>query len=545
METDLRDALIAWQDGDLPADRVEELLARLRGDAAFRRAMAEKVWMLSLARVAQAPAPRWLALHEELGLTGSGQDSKSGATNEERRQTLLAAVRREPVRFVSAWWRRAAYGSMAAAAALALGVVLWRTPGADASKHGPMLAVLVQADQAKWRQHDTPVGSALGAGRLQLASGRASVMFTSGVTVDLEGPADLELLTLDRVICREGRLRTHAPKGAEGFCVETPHGTVTDLGTELGVSVTKDGRTDVAVFEGQAEVSLQIAGQQGVRTALLNAGESTEMVPGTGEIRAMSQSAFLEPQERRLPPLRLAPHYVGTIRAAGPLHHWRLDRAQDGAIPNEVPGSPALRLGGGASIQPDEGGRSSAYFPGQSEPGALYPDALLTKPAPAHAIEMWFAAETTRQMSLFALTVPETTRKHILLVEVGNRRPAHGAEAGIVRYLMRWPASNRGGMNIYSPPSAFPCQWHHLVAQQKDGGMELFIDGASVGTARSESFPDAVPCALQFGGLEFHSKGDPTKIDRPFAGRLAEIAIYDRLLTPEEVRAHAALRRSK
>lgn len=541
MERDLQDALIAWQDGDLPPGRVDELLARLRTDAAFRRALAEEVWTLSLTRVAQGPAPRWLALHEELGITAT----KAGAQDEKRRQALLTAVRREPVRFVNAWWQRAAYGSMAAAAALALGMALWRTPTADASVKGPMLAVLVQSEKAQWKGPPASLGSALGPGRLQLVSGRASVMFTNGVTMDFEGPADLDLLTLDRVVCREGRLRTQVPKGAEGFCVETPRGTVTDLGTELGVSVSKDGKTNVTVFEGQAEVSLQMSGQQGVRTALLNTGESTELIPDTGEIRAMSKTNFLGPMQRRLPPLRLAPHYPGAIREAKPQHHWRLDRVKDGAIPNEVAGAPVLRLGGGASIQPDEGGRSSALFLGATAPGALYLDTLLKKPTPAHAVELWFAADTTQQMSLMALTVPETTRRHILLVEVGNRRPAHGPEAGIVRYLMRWPASNRGGMNIYSPPAAFPCQWHHLVAQQKDGELELFIDGEPAGTAHSETFPDAVSCALQFGGLEFHPEGNPAKIDRPFAGRLAEIAIYDRLLTAKEVRAHAALRRSQ
>lgn len=541
MEKDLRDALIAWQDGDLPPGRVDDLLARLRGDAAFRRAVAEEIWTLSLTRVAQAPAPRWLTLHEELGLTGIRADGE----DEKRRQSLLTAVRREPMRFVSAWWQRAACGSMAAAAALALGMVLWWTPGTESPARGPMLAVLVQSMNAQWKGQATTPGSALGPGRLQLASGRASVMFASGVTMDFEGPADLDLLTLDRVVCREGRLRTQVPKGAEGFCVETPRGTVTDLGTELGVSVSKNGKTDVAVFEGQAEVSLQMSGQQGVRTALLNAGESTELIPDTGEIRTVSKTDFLGPIQRRLPPFRLAPHYVGAIHEARPLHHWRLDRTKDNTIPNEVPNSPALRLGGGASIQPDQGGRASALFPGSEAPGALYLEGLLTKPMPAHAIELWFAAETTQQMSLMALTAPETTRRHILLVEVGNRRPAHGPEAGIVRYLMRWPASNRGGMNIYSPPAAFPCQWHHLVAQQKGGNLELFIDGESVGSARSEAFPDAVACALQFGGLEFHPEGDPAKIDRPFAGRLAEIAIYDRLLTAKEVRTHAALGRSK
>ncbi len=307
------------------------------------------------------------------------------------------------------------------------------------------------------------------------------------------------------------------------------------------MSVSRNGKTHVAVFEGQAEVSLHIPGQEGVRTALLNKSDTAELQPTTGEIRPDSQETFIAASRLRLPALALSPKYAETIRAAKPLHYWRLDRVNDGAIPNEIDSAPALRLAGGVTVEQDESGRMSAIFHGKKSPGALYLAEPWSKPERTYAVEMWFAADSVELMSLIALTVPGERKQHIALVETGSRRPGHNVEVGVLRYLTRWPAGSRGGMNIYSPPTAFPYQWHHLFAQQNDGELQLFIDGKPIGTARSDAFPGAAQCRVQFGCLEFLSGSNLSKLDRLFSGRLAEIALYDRLLTPEEIRQHAGL----
>ncbi len=553
MEADLRDALTAWQGGELPPGRSDELLARLRDDADFRRAFAEKVWTLSLTRIAQAPAPRWLTLYEELGLSSTTLDATDEITAAD--EALMAQIRREPAPFVAAGWRRAAYGWMAAAAALALtvwGILSWRPgagpqPAAAITAPAP-LAVVVQTDHAVWERAkgtEIAVGSPLQAGPLRLVSGRASVMFTSGALLDFEGPADLELVAVDRVLCRGGRLHTRVPHDASGFCVETPRGTVTDLGTELGISVSKDGQTHVAVFEGEAEVSLQIPGQEGIRTALLKERQTAALVPETGEIRTETSEGFLNAADLHFAPLALPPRYAETIAAAKPQQYWRLDRVANGLVPNEVPGAAPLRLAGGAAILPDESGRATASFPGKTNRGALYLDGSWTKPARGQAIELWFATNSTEQMAIIALTAAGAPGNHLALLELGSRRPGRATEPGVVRYLLRWPVGARGGMNIFSAPRAFPYQWHHLVAQQADGELELFIDGERAGTALADKFPPEVACALQFGCLEFHPGGDPAKLERPFSGRMAEIAIYDRVLTAEEIRQHAGMLRGK
>ena len=74
--------------------------------------------------------------------------------------------------------------------------------------------------------------------------------------VVVEGPADVELVSVDRIYCRRGKVRSRVPKGAEGFVVSAPGSAVIDMGTEFAVNLTADGRTRGRVFEGEVEASV-------------------------------------------------------------------------------------------------------------------------------------------------------------------------------------------------------------------------------------------------------------------------------------------------
>jgi hypothetical protein len=530
MNTDLQDALIAWQGGELPAGRADALLEKLRTDASFRRELAEEVWTLSLCKVAQAPDPRWLALHEEIGLV----ESRFKVTEGGFEDGLMQAVRREPLRFVNAWWRRAATAAAAAVVILSA-MLLVRRADVPASS-AETLAVFVPGSAGA-------PSRTIGAGPVRVARGQARLLFTSGVVVDIEGPADLHVLSVSRVLCREGRLRTQVPKGAEGFCVETPRGAVTDLGTELGISVTRQGKTDVAVFEGQAELSVQIPGQEGMRTALLNVNEKAGFQSTTGEIRTIDETNFLNTIQPQTPELKLPSDYPRRILAAQPVHYWRMNRHEALRVPNEVDGAPSLLITGGASIESDAHGLTSARFPGSLQPGVLHLEKPWRMPSGAHAVEFWFMADTLQQMALAALTTTDDTRPHIALVEVNGRRPGEAVGAGILRYLLRWPAGHRDGMNLFSPKAtALPYQWHHVVAQQDEGRMQIYLNGRAIGPAITDAKPQSRECILQLGCLEYRPEQDPAKLRRPFSGRMAEVAVYDRPLSEQEILNHSARR---
>jgi hypothetical protein len=115
------------------------------------------------------------------------------------------------------------------------------------------------------------------------------------------------------------------------------------------------------------------------------------------------------------------------------------------------------------------------------------------------------------------------------------------AKRGALRgHLLRWPPGHEGGMNIFSPPRFLPCRWHHLVAQEANGQMELFVDGFQAGHARPDFFLDHCSAVAQFGTL--HALPDrPKDMSRCFAGRMAEIALYDHPLSRDEILAHVRL----
>lgn len=528
MNTDLEDALIAWQGGELPPGRADALLDKLRTDVEFRKALAEEVWTLSLTRVAQSPDPRWLALHEEIGLVERRFEAIEGGFE----KSLMSTVKREPLRFVNAWWRSAA--TAAAAAVVVLTATLLFQRGGTVSLE--TLAVLVP------ESNEQP-SRAIGAGPLRLAQGQARLLFTNGVIVDVEGPASMRLLSVSRVVCSEGKLRTHVPDGAEGFCVETPRGAVTDLGTVLGISVTRAGKTDVNVFEGQAELSTRIPGQEGLRTAVLNQNEKAGFHSTTGEIRSSDETAFLDAVQPQTPPLKLPADYSQRILAAKPVHYWRLNRIVEGKVPNEITEGPALLVAGGASIEVDTHGVTSAHFHGRENPGVLHLEKPWRTPADGYAVEFWFMPDTLELMALAALTTTDAMRPHVGLVEIGGRRPGEANGTGSLRYLLRWPAGHRDGLSLFSSTAAaLPYQWHHVVAQQRSGRMELFLNGKLIGPAQTDSPPQSIDSILQLGCLEHRPGQDLAKLRRPFSGRMAEVAVYERVLSAQEITAHAAVR---
>ena len=99
-------------------------------------------------------------------------------------------------------------------------------------------------------------GELINPGEIILSRGLLRLDFSNGARVTLEGPADLEIHDVNRIILNEGILTANIPKSAIGFTVDTEAAHVVDLGTSFGVSVRSDGLTEVCVFDGEVEVSL-------------------------------------------------------------------------------------------------------------------------------------------------------------------------------------------------------------------------------------------------------------------------------------------------
>lgn len=566
MDADLQDLLIVWQGGENPSpERCATLLARLRGDDAFRRTFVEEIGLLGMLKAVQAPEPRWLRLEDELGWSRH-EPTAPEALAEQVMQTVR--VRRRRRRLVG--WALAA----AVLLALAAGFVFLHSPSTPKALPNVVrvkdmlplsqLATAIVVENVQWDSEIAPLEerSIVTSGPLRFRSGRLTLAFHNGVTLTVAGPADLELRSTRQIFCRRGQLRARVPPGAEGFTVLTPGYEVVDLGTEFGLNLEADGKADLMVFEG--EVALSVLGMDGhsVRSTVLEGPKVVQIDPLAAQIEEITASAerFVCLPTVAPPVLDLSPTYAAEIRAAKPWGYWRFEKLVRGLVANEVAGRPPLRAEGGVQLASAPGCPNHwAVFQRGDPQQAFQMVGDWTPPrAAGYALEVWvqptlpgsdFCVHGATFVALTGMNEgpPE---KHAAFLELNARSRYSLHEPCRVRFLDRWPAgaSKLQGDNVFSPHNFVPAFWHHLVAQKAGGRLELYIDGQLAGTSPASGQHDDAPgpCQLLVGRLKrtgrFPPNGDEVYrlIDhlRPFEGHLDELAVYDRPLTTAEIQRH-------
>jgi len=542
LRNDMVDALATWQGLAVDADRRDELLARLRTDEVFCREFAEALWTLAMLRVVQAPEPRWLSLSEELGLCGVEED---GSVDEGAEEAIMAEVRRKPHRIrLSLPWRTFA---MVAAGVLALFLwFLFIAKGRNTEKMGitevlpseRKLAVLAGESGAVWESDPLIAGGNwVRPGSHRLLAGSDTLLFFNGIRVRLQAPLEFSLVNEGTVSCHRGAMRVTVANGAAGFRVNVPFGVVTDLGTDFAVSVGADDATRVAVMEGTVELGIRQQEDDGIRLISMAPGEAVE-VSATGNTQPASTNGVPPPPDSSLLPLKLPDAYADLILAGKPRHYWRLDRMENGKIPDVTGrGNPLLSLGP-LAVSADGGGRHSLRLSGKGGVRSQHPWRLRTDGA---ALELWFASEGNQQSSLVGMATRELDSRHFAMLSHNSylsEAAPRSQMLNTVRFLTRWPIDVRGGVNLFSEPVIGPYSWHHVVIQIKGRRMELHVDGMPVKVATADPLPKTIDAFLTLGFA--HTMGRDGLIeglpDRFLIGRIAEVAVYDRVLSPKEIR---------
>ena len=166
---------------------------------------------------------------------------------------------------------------LAAAAAVMIALVsFWPSRSASDAKVTASAVVrdrpiyharLMDAEDVHWDPQIVPGSVELGAwlpdGKVRLESGRITLTFDSGVMLSAMGPVALDVEGPNRGFVHYGRVVASVPEFAKGFVLNTPTGSLIDLGTRFGASVLDDGVTEVHVVEGKVEIAHAAVGSQG------------------------------------------------------------------------------------------------------------------------------------------------------------------------------------------------------------------------------------------------------------------------------------------
>ena len=109
-------------------------------------------------------------------------------------------------------------------------------------------------------------GTAVEQGELRFASGIIQLEMFSGVTLLIEGPARLNIHDVMNLSCYEGQIRARVSEQAQGFSIKTGDAKLVDLGTEFGITVNNEGKTDVFVYEGEVDFYPESSEKRNLKT---------------------------------------------------------------------------------------------------------------------------------------------------------------------------------------------------------------------------------------------------------------------------------------
>jgi ferric-dicitrate binding protein FerR (iron transport regulator) len=156
------------------------------------------------------------------------------------------------------WWRTAAIAATVALCGLALWKVNPRdnAAGTVTTARPVEIATLADSRDCVWAgSAEFAINKRLSAGMLELESGVALIEFDEGARLALQGPAALELIGTKTARLHHGSASVRCEDGLYSFSLLTPNSIVTDLGTEFGAAVAKDGTSELHVLEGEIEVT--------------------------------------------------------------------------------------------------------------------------------------------------------------------------------------------------------------------------------------------------------------------------------------------------
>ena len=276
------------------------------GDLLKLGVLCDELVDASISAERHAELEQWLASDEAarrhyvrvIGLSASLHDYAAEFESEEGGEAIVSF----PDRGEKNRWPWKARFSLAAAlvASLFLGILLvqqWvngRSGGMGIGQDNGV-AIITRASGLQWTEGAICYrpGDRIPVGELQIATGTVQIEFYSGATVIIEGPASLDIRSADEAFCRFGKVRGSVPPQAHGFTVSTPEYDLVDLGTEFGIAVAEDGKSEVHVFDGKVE--LRGVGKDVKTTRGLSEGEAMQLTGAvTGEVFDINPGLFPE-----------------------------------------------------------------------------------------------------------------------------------------------------------------------------------------------------------------------------------------------------------
>ncbi len=144
-----------------------------------------------------------------------------------------------------------------------------------------VVATLGDSVHARWIE--SPETIELRPGTMNLEQGFAEIVFTKGARVIVQAPCNFTLCSPSKMSVEEGIVIAKVPKQAIGFTIDTQNSSIKDFGTEFGVMVDSQARTEIHVFDGLIQLRSSGQGRSGRNQWELTRGR-TAIVDNSGNL---------------------------------------------------------------------------------------------------------------------------------------------------------------------------------------------------------------------------------------------------------------------
>ena len=360
----------------------------------------------------------------------------------------------------------------------------------------------------------------------RLDQGVAHLQYPQGVHVIVEAPATFCCLSQDRLRVQEGRVSAEVLAGAEGFQVETPEMNVVDLGTRFGVAVSKDGDSEVHVFEGEVEAA-PATGTRAMKRLVQGQAQSVSQ-QGNADNRTFRNAGFVHREEvQEFQFGWKAERMLSARQAAAKLR----------ADPSLVAYDDFAEVPAGTTASVAQG-----RFPGETALEFLrandYAPIDVAGTYPQLTMMAWVRLDHVPDgfNSIYHADGWATTGQvHWMVVRGRQMRFAVHDQSRVPETI--WPESEHSIIGDLG-------RWVHLatVYDSQEKVVRFFINGQFDHQVSLDVAPEAVLGPAQIGNWNPAYRKQPIEVqhDRRLSGRIDELAIIGRSMSDQEINAYYA-----